>query len=75
MKNKNGTTHTMPLLYREKVNFMDRMLIHILNHLINFQRTKLDSADLREISGHSLYRLVPSSEPLSYRLQLLSLSL
>jgi hypothetical protein len=30
MKNKNGTTHTMPL-YREKVNSMDRMLIHILN--------------------------------------------
>jgi len=30
MKNKKGTTHTMPL-YREKVNFMGRMLIHILN--------------------------------------------
>jgi hypothetical protein len=30
MKNKNGTTHTMHF-YREKVNSMDRMLIHILN--------------------------------------------
>jgi len=34
MKNKKGTTPTMPL-YREKVNFMDRMLIHILNHLMS----------------------------------------
>jgi hypothetical protein len=72
MKNKNGTTHTMPL-YRENVNFMDRMLIHILNlvmseelkltksktSFVNFQRTKLHSADLRGISGHSLYRYGP----------------
>jgi len=26
---------------------------------VNFQRTKLDNADLREISGHSLYRYGP----------------